>query len=102
MSDACDNSKAVVVCQPLQVTVLIKKHEALLDEEVASGMRAAADEKQVEALAEKGTNPEDLVRVSLVAKKDISNQAASKAQIDLADRKAKASSLASSLFEMPL
>ncbi len=102
MSEAYDNSKAVFACQFLQVTVLIKKHEALLDEEVVSGMRAAADEKQAETLAEKGTNPEDLVRVSLVAKKDMSNQAPSKAQSDLADRKAKASSLASSLFEMPL
>ncbi len=64
-----------------------------------SGMRAAADAKKIEALAEQGTNPEDLVHVSLVAKMDSSNQAASKVQIDMTDQKAKASSLVSSCLE---
>lgn len=77
-----------------QVTVLIAKHEALLDEEALSEMKAAADEKQAEALAAKGSIPEDLVRVSLIAKKESSPPALTKAQI-LANQKAKVTMLSS-------
>lgn len=75
-----------------QVTVLIAKHEALLDEEALSEMRAAADEKQAESLAIKGDSPEDLVRVSLVARKEASPLSPSKAQI-LSNQKAKVTML---------
>lgn len=71
-----------------QVTVLIAKHEALLDEEALSEMRAAADEKQAESVAAKGGSPEHLVRVSLVPKKEGSPLPPTKAQI-LANQKAK-------------
>ena len=77
-----------------QVTVLIAKHEALLDEEALSEMKAASDEKQAEALAAKGSIPEDLVRVSLIAKKETSPPAPTKAQI-LANQKAKVTMLCS-------
>ena len=72
--------------------MLIAKHEALLDEEALSEMRAAADEKQAESLAAKGDSPEDLVRVSLVAKKEASPLPPSKEQV-LANQKAKVTML---------
>ena len=53
-----------------QVTVLIAKHVALLDDEAMRGMRSAADEKRAEALAAKTDSPESLVRVSLLAQKE--------------------------------
>lgn len=75
-----------------QVAVLIAKHEALLDEEALGEMRAAADEKKAESLAAKRDSPEDLVRVSLVAKKEASPLPPNSDQI-LANKKAKVTML---------